>query len=91
MHCTGTASTSASCLGNVAIDIRVEVELCLDVHNQIVGPTSHLAPQSPVFTPLESPGLLKHSLEDSEPTFECEPTSVPESLEAHIPSLIHQS
>uniref|UniRef100_A0A2N9ETY0 DUF4283 domain-containing protein n=1 Tax=Fagus sylvatica TaxID=28930 RepID=A0A2N9ETY0_FAGSY len=91
VHCTGTASTSASSLGNVTVDVRVEVEPCPDVHNQIVGPTSHPAPQSPVFTPPESLGLLKHSLEDSEPTFECELTSVSESLEAHIPSLIHQS
>jgi hypothetical protein len=91
VHCTGTASMSASRLGNVAVDVEVELEPYPDVHNHIVGPTSHPAPQSPVFTPPESPGLLKHSLEDSEPTFECEPTSVPESLEAHIPSLIHQS
>jgi hypothetical protein len=91
VHCTSTASTSASRLGNVTVDVRVEVKPCPDVHNQIVGPTSHPAPQSLVFTHPESPSLLKHSLEDSEPTFECEPTSVPESLEAHIPSLIHQS
>ena len=91
VHCTGTANTSASRLGNVTVDVRVEVEPCPDVHNQIVGPTSHPTPQSPVFTPPESLGLPKHSLEDSEPTFECELISVSESLEARIPSLIHQS